>query len=121
MNILIIDDDHLTTSALEHYLNGEGHKTHIATDAEEAIIKITKGEIDIVITDVMMPVVSGLSLVNALRSVHLCSTPVIMMSSLSNSPLVEAALKAGANDFITKPLVMEELSAKLKKLEIIKQ
>ena len=121
MNIIIIDDNNLTTRALEHYLNGEGHTTHIATDAEEAISKIIKGNFDIVISDIMMPGISGLSLVNVLRSVHLCYTPVIMMSSLSNSPLVEAALKAGANDFITKPLVMEELSAKLKKFDPIKQ
>lgn len=121
MNILIIDDDKLTTTALEHYLQGEGHKTHVAIDGEEAIVKVTKGEFDIVVSDVMMPGISGLSLVNALRALHSCNTPVIMMSSLKNSPLVDAALQAGANDFITKPLMMEELSAKLKKFDSIKQ
>lgn len=121
MKILIIDDDKMTITALQHCLDELGHSTYVAKDGQEAIAKITNGEFDIVISDIMMPGISGLSLVNALRSVHLCFTPVIMMSSVHNSPLVGAALKAGANDFISKPVSIEELAAKLNKFDKIKQ
>jgi len=121
MNILIIDDDQMTITALKHSLEGMGHKTFVAPDGEHAITKITNGEFDLVISDVMMPGISGLSLVNVLRSVHLCFTPIIMMSTLHNSPLVEAAMKAGANDFISKPIAIEELANKISKFDKINQ
>jgi CheY-like chemotaxis protein len=121
MKILIIDDDKMTVTALEKILKDLGHTAHHASDSEEAIPKITSGEYDVVICDIMMPGISGLSLLNVLRTVHLSFIPVIMMSSLNNEPLVEAALKAGANDFISKPVTIEELSSKLSKYDKINQ
>jgi two-component system phosphate regulon response regulator OmpR len=121
MNILIIDDDQMTISALEKILGDMGHKTGIASDSEEAIGKITGGTYDLVLCDIMMPGISGLSLLTVLRTVHLCFTPVIMMSSLHNQPLVDAAMRAGANDFISKPIAVEELSNKLSKYDKINQ
>ncbi|MBA3664168.1 MAG: response regulator transcription factor [Bacteroidetes bacterium] len=117
MNILVIDDDKMTSQALTHSLEELGHKPFVANDGEHAITKITNGEYDLVISDVMMPGISGLSLLNVLRTVHLCFTPVIMMSSLHNSPLIEASLRAGASDFISKPVTIEELAAKLSKYD----
>jgi CheY-like chemotaxis protein len=120
MNILIIDDDKLTVRALQHSISELGHTTEFAKDGEEAISKITTGNYDLIISDIMMPGISGLSLVNVLRSVHLCFTPIIMMSSINDRPLVEAAIKAGANDFIDKPVSIDELSSKIKKFEVSK-
>ncbi|MGZ3921638.1 MAG: response regulator [Bacteroidia bacterium] len=121
MKILIIDDDQMTINALKHSLEDMGHKVFVAEDGEHAITKITNGEFDLVISDIMMPGISGLSLVNVLRSVHLCFTPVIMMSTLHNRPLVDAALKAGANDFLNKPIAIEELAMKVNKFDKMKQ
>ncbi|MCE3225890.1 MAG: response regulator transcription factor [Bacteroidetes bacterium] len=118
MTILIIDDDKLTVKALQHSISQLGHTTDVAKDGEEAITKIKDGNFDLIITDIMMPGISGLSLVNVLRSVQLCFTPIIMMSSINNNPLVEAALKAGANDFIDKPVSIEELALKIRNFEM---
>lgn len=121
MNILIIDDDKMTVTALEKILSDMGHTSGRASDSEEAISKITGGAYDLVLCDIMMPGISGLSLLTVLRTVHLCFTPVIMMSTLHNQPLVDAALKAGANDFISKPVAIEELNTKLSKYDKINQ
>jgi CheY-like chemotaxis protein len=117
MNILIIDDDKLTINALQHSLETLGHHVSVARNGEEAIEKVSSGSYDVIISDIMMPGISGLSLVNVLRSVHLCFTPIIMMSTLNNRPLLDAAFKAGANDFLNKPISTEDLANKLKKYE----
>jgi CheY-like chemotaxis protein len=117
MNILIIDDDKLTINALQHSLEQMGHHATLAKNGEDAIEMIQAKEYDLIISDIMMPGISGLSLVNVLRSVHLCFTPIIMMSTLNNRPLLDAAFKAGANDFLNKPINTEDLSVKLRKYE----
>ena len=114
MNILIIDDDKLTINTLKQLLENMGHSISLANDGEEAIGKISAEQFDLIISDIMMPGISGLSLVNVLRAVHLCTTPIIMMSTLSNKPLLEAALEAGANDFVQKPFTEQDIGAKIK-------
>ena len=117
MNILIIDDDKMTINALQHTLEELGHKASVAKNGEDAIEMIQAKEYDVIISDIMMPGISGLSLVNVVRSVHLCFTPIIMMSTLNNRPLLDAAFKAGANDFLNKPINADDLSLKLRKYE----
>jgi CheY-like chemotaxis protein len=120
MNILIIDDDKLTINAVQHSLETLGHKASVAKNGEEAIEMISDGSYDLIISDIMMPGISGLSLITVLRSVHLCFTPIIIMSTLNNRPLLDAAFKAGANDYLNKPFTIEDLSDKLKKYEKVK-
>src|SRR5438876_8157622 len=100
MNVLIIEDDKLVLKSVQFDIENLGHKVAMAQSAEEAIRLVTQGEFDLIISDIMMPDLSGLSLVSVLRSVHLCSAPVIMMSALNNKSILEAAAKAGANDFL---------------------
>ncbi|MGZ3864904.1 MAG: response regulator [Bacteroidia bacterium] len=117
MNVLIIEDDTLTLKALMHTVKSLGHSVHSAHNAEEAINKILNDKYDVVLSDIMMPGISGLSLVSILRSVHLCTTPIIVMSVLNDEPLLQAAYEAGANDFISKPVTEEALLAKLNKFD----
>lgn len=117
MNVLIIEDDKVTLKTLQAGVENLGHKVYLAESGEEAIGLLENKKFDLLISDVMMPGISGLSLVNVLRTVNLCSTPIVMISSLNNKPLLEAAFKAGANDFITKPFSIKELSDILKKFD----
>jgi CheY-like chemotaxis protein len=117
MNILIVDDDKLTINALQHTLETMGYKTDITQNGEKAIQMVNSGNFDLIICDVMMPGISGLSLVAVLRTMHLCFTPIIMMSTLHNRPLIDAAIKAGANEFIDKPVQAKELEEKVKKFD----
>lgn len=117
MNILIIEDDKLTLNLLQYCIEKIGHKAYLAEDGEEAIKLITKGNFDLLICDIMMPGISGLSLVSVLRTVHSCIIPIIMMSTINNKPLLDAAFEAGANDFIAKPFSIEDLTEKLNKYD----
>lgn len=115
MNILIIEDDRLTQHSLSHILKGAGHTVQVAGKAQEAIDLISKKSFDVILSDIMMPGVSGLSLISLLRTKHQCTTPIIVMSVLNNSPLLEAAYSAGANDFINKPIDPDDLLKKVNK------
>jgi two-component system OmpR family response regulator len=117
MNILVIEDDKLALSAVQHAVESLGHTASIAKSGEQAIEMITSGNYDLILCDIMMPGISGLSFVTLLRSVHLVFTPIIMMSTLSHVPLLDAAFKAGANDFLNKPFTTEELAGKIKKYQ----
>lgn len=117
MNILIIEDDRLTLNAVEKSIKNLGHACRIVRSGEEAIELIPSEKFDLVVCDIMMPGLSGLSFVTVLRTVHLCSTPILMMSTLNHGPLLDAAFSAGANDFINKPFTEEEIAAKLMKFQ----
>lgn len=119
MNILIIEDDKLTLNLLQYCIEKLGHKAFLAPDGEEAIRMIANGKFDLLICDIMMPGISGLSLVSVLRTVHLCTIPIIMMSVLNNKQLMDASFEAGANDFIAKPFDIETLEEKIKKFDPI--
>jgi DNA-binding response OmpR family regulator len=117
MKILIIDDDRLTTSAISHNVEILGHKPSVAATAEDAMKMIGNDNYDLIISDIMMPGISGLSLVTVLRTVQLNFTPIIMMSTLHNKHLLDAAIQAGANDFLDKPVSLSQLEAKVKQFE----
>lgn len=117
MNVLIIEDDKLTLHSLKHVIESLGHKVSLAENAEEAMNKIVDGKFDLVFSDIMMPGISGLSLLTILRTVHLCKTPIIAMSILNDKPVMEAAFLAGANDFMVKPFTLEGLSETLNKFD----
>jgi CheY-like chemotaxis protein len=120
MNILIIEDDRLTLTALKHAMKEAGHEVDSAENAEEAINKVEDDEFDLILSDIMMPGISGLSLITILRTVHLSKIPIIVMSALNNEPLLQAAREAGANDFIAKPFTRESLMEKIEKYNIDK-
>src|ERR1035437_8227787 len=109
MNILIIEDDHLTLQALQQSVENLGHEVSVAVNGEEGISMAVSEKFDLLLCDIMMPGISGLSLVPVLRFVHLCNTPIVMMSTLSNKPLLEAAYESGANDFLAKPFSIKGL------------
>ena len=117
MKILVVDDDRLTLGAVEKSLHNLGHKPVLVGSGEEAIELIQSHKFDLILSDIMMPGISGLSFVSVLRTVHLCHTPILMMSTLHHGPLLDAAFKAGANDFINKPFTEDELSTKLNKFQ----
>jgi DNA-binding response OmpR family regulator len=117
MNILIIEDDKLTLKSLQYCIESLGHKAFAAEDAETAINLVVEGNFDLLISDVMMPGISGLSLVSVLRSVHFSTIPIVMMSTLNNKSLLEAAIEAGANDFMSKPFSPEDLEKVINKFD----
>jgi two-component system sensor histidine kinase ChiS len=117
MNVLIIEDDKVTLKTLQYMIQNLGHSVHAAETGEEALKIMETEKFDLIITDIMMPGISGLSLVNVLRSVNLFRSPIIMISALHNKSLLDAAFEAGANDFLAKPFTLENLEEKLNKYD----
>jgi len=117
MKILVVEDDKFALNLLRHSLETLGHTVEGTLNGEEAIKMAADGKFDLIISDIMMPGISGLSLVTILRTVHLCTTPIIIMSALSNRPLLDSVFDAGANDFLAKPFSIADLEEKLKKFD----
>lgn len=116
MKILIVDDDKLILEAISHFLRTEGHEATVAEDSFQALDIIQKQKIDLVITDIMMPNISGLALLNLLKQFYFNNIPVILISSLDQGELVLRSLDLGATDFLTKPIDFKKLSLLINKL-----
>jgi DNA-binding response OmpR family regulator len=115
MKILIVDDNKLTLKAIEHNLQVEGYETLIAEDGFRAIEIIQKEKIDLILSDIMMPNISGLALLNLLKQFYFNNIPVIFISSLDKGDIVLRSLGLGAIDFVTKPIDFKQLFIVIKK------
>jgi DNA-binding response OmpR family regulator len=115
MKILIVDDDKLMLEVLSHYLEAEGYGILVAEDGFQALEIIQKEKIDLIISDIMMPNISGLGLLNLLKQFYFNNIPIILISSLDKKDFILRTLGLGAIDFITKPIDFKNLSRLVKK------
>lgn len=113
--ILIVDDEPLIRDALAFKLTKDGYEVDTAEDGEKAIQKIEAQEYAIIISDIMMPFISGFELVKILKE-RGTDAPVLMLTSLNSETAVLKAFDLGADDFMTKPFSPNELSVRIKKL-----
>ena len=122
MKILIAEDDELMLKTLELRLKKDGHDVIISRDGREALAKIQNEIPDLVISDIMMPYVSGLEIVAALANDSISShkIPIIMLSGMGQEDIVLEAFELGADDFITKPFSPNELSIRVKRFSMSK-
>lgn len=117
--ILICEDDLMTLKALEHKLKNEGYQTITALDGKQAIDILNKNkEIDLLLTDLHMPLTSGLELITHVRNVMKSNIPIVMLTRVGLEDTVLHAFELGADDYITKPFSPEELSLRIKRLLI---
>lgn len=113
--ILIVDDEPLIRDALSYKLKKEGYDVDTAEDGEKAIDKIDAEDYEIIISDIMMPFISGFELVKILKE-RGKEAPVLMLTSLNSETAVLKAFDLGADDYMTKPFSPNELSVRIKKL-----
>lgn len=118
MKILVCEDDFMIIRAIEHKLKSEGHVVDVASDGNQAMKKITQNEYDLIMTDLLMPFVGGIELINNIRTILHLDTPIIVLSTLSNEDSIIEAFKLGADDYITKPFSPNEVSIRVKRLLI---
>jgi putative two-component system response regulator len=115
MEILIVDDDNFTINALKRMLSGMGYRTVIARNGQEALDRLRRGGIHLVITDWDMPQMDGVELCKAIRHEDLEGYVYVMLLTSRTDPRSRiAGLDAGADDFLSKPLDSDELLACLK-------
>ena len=110
--ILIVDDEINTCQGLARALKYEWN-TETASNGNEALKIFGKKTIDLVLTDVKMPGMSGIELLKKLKEIN-AQVPVIVMSAYNETETVVEAVKAGAYDFITKPFRLDDLEGVLK-------
>jgi putative two-component system response regulator len=110
MRILVVDDDAVSRHEIAETLRQEGYEVVAAADGREALEIFLRGECQLVITDWMMPEVSGIHLCRAIRlGIRGLAPYILIVSSLSDPRDVQLAISAGANDFLSKPLDRQAL------------
>ncbi len=114
--ILLVDDAE-TILMMERMILGRDYDLIIAKDGQEAVEKARAERPDLVLLDIVMPVMNGIEACRMIRSDEATSsTPVIMVTTRGNEDNVKAAFESGCNEYVTKPINKAELLGKIKKL-----
>jgi DNA-binding response OmpR family regulator len=116
MKILIAEDEVMMLKTMQFKLIRQGFEVVACSNGEEALEKIISEKPDIIITDINMPLVSGLDIINNVRMELNLDIPIIILSALGLEETVQKAFDLGADDFITKPFSPNELIARIKRL-----
>ena len=104
-NLLVVDDNEMNRDMLSRRLSRRGHTVTTAEDGHIALDLIDKHAFDVILLDIMMPGISGIEVLKTLRqSYSHADLPIIMATAKSENEDMIAALKLGANDYVTKPL-----------------
>jgi DNA-binding response OmpR family regulator len=115
MKILVVEDNQLILKVIETKLKKEGHDVISCENGKEAIEKIKHSLPDLVITDIMLPYNSGLEIVSFVKVDLKKNIPVIVISGMGQERTIEEAFKLGADDYMTKPFSLSELSMRIKR------
>lgn len=110
--VLICDDDQDILEAISIYLAGEGYSIYKASNGKEAIDIVSREDINLVVMDIMMPVMDGLTAMAKLRQIS--NIPVILLTAKGEDTDKVLGLNVGADDYVTKPFNPVELIARVK-------
>lgn len=116
MRLLIVEDDVLIRKTVEMKFRKEGFEVVVAIDGKDGMEKFETIDPDIVLTDIMLPYISGLEIVRAIKSRPNKSIPVIVFSTMGQEAMVEEAYRLGADEFVKKPFSLAELAIRVKRL-----
>ena len=111
VSVLIVEDDKNIQELLQMYLEKEGYAVTTANDGGQGLTKFRAIKPDLVLLDVMMPVMDGWAVCKAIRAET--QTPVIMLTAKGETDDKVTGLKSGADDYITKPFEMKEVLARM--------
>ena len=115
MKILIVDDERQLTSALEVILKQNKFSVDTAYNGEDGLDMALTGIYDVIVLDIMMPKLDGLSVLKILRD-NKISTPIIMLTAKADIADKISGLNLGADDYLTKPFNTDELIARIRAL-----
>jgi DNA-binding response OmpR family regulator/HPt (histidine-containing phosphotransfer) domain-containing protein len=114
IKILIADDDELIRELLYHRFHRMGYQVIVAENGQEALDCINKEKPDISIMDIMMPAMDGISVLKLVRSdPELSNLAIILLTAKSQQENILEGLSSGANDYITKPFDVDEITARV--------
>jgi two-component system, OmpR family, response regulator RegX3 len=110
--ILIVEDEASFSEALEFLLGKEGFEVTVAEDGQQAVDKFTKEGADLILLDLMIPVISGIEVCRIIRTTS--QVPIIMLTAKDAEIDKVVGLELGADDYVTKPYSSRELIARIK-------
>lgn len=114
IKVLVVDDELSQRDALAHLVAFEGHQVEVAENGREAQEKLNKDiDLRLIITDLNMPVMDGFDLIRSIRSNESMYTYIIVLTSIDDRDSTIRALLLGANDYLLKPVHLEELKLRL--------
>ena len=110
ITILIVDDIPLNVLLIQKMLGKYHFNLVTANDGQAALDTISRGGVDLVLLDLMMPVMDGYEVIEHLRANEATKElPIVILSALNSNDDVKRGFDLGANDFITKPIIMDKL------------
>ncbi|CAD5261921.1 DNA-binding response regulator in two-component regulatory system with CusS [Alteromonas sp. 38] len=115
MNVLLVEDDPKVAAHIEKGFIGEGHSCIAARDGEKGLAEALSEDVDVIVLDVMLPLLDGFTILERLRNDNVL-TPVLLLSAKSQVEDKVRGLRSGANDYLTKPFAFEELLARVEGL-----
>jgi DNA-binding response OmpR family regulator len=115
--VLVCDDDPLLVELMEFRLKAKGFDVLTAADGKEALSKVASEKPSLVVLDAMMPRLDGFEVLGRIKDdAELADTPVIMLTARKSEKDIVSALERGADDYLVKPFIPDELLARLSKL-----
>ncbi len=113
MKILVVEDDKQIARSVERALLLAGHSADVAYDGADGLARAESGGFDLIVLDVLLPVLDGFTVCSLLRNRQI-KTPIVMLTARDAVADRVRGLEAGADDYLTKPFATEELLARIK-------
>jgi DNA-binding response OmpR family regulator len=113
VHVLVAEDDRRLARVIERVLTEEGHVVDLAHDGEDAVALAAEGTFDVLVLDVMMPLLDGFEVLAELRRRGV-STPVLMLTARGEIEDRVRGLDLGADDYLVKPFAFQELLARIR-------
>src|SRR5258708_8191598 len=114
-NLLIVDDEPIIRESLGEFLTQEGFAVSVAGSAEDALVQAQKTRFDLVLCDVQLPGIDGIELLDRLLKIS-PETFVILITAYGTVESAVAAFQRGAHDYLMKPILLDAVLAKMRRL-----
>lgn len=116
MKILLIEDEVRVSSFIKKGLEEQGEEVIQAFDGQTGLNLACQHAFDVIILDVVMPIMNGVEVCNQLKNHHKITSPILMLTALGTTEDIVLGLETGADDYLTKPFKFKELLARLNAL-----
>ncbi len=116
IKVLLVEDDTTLSLLLKFRLQKEGYLPLVAHDGKQAVEIIGNDQPDIILSDIMLPFISGLEVISHVRNELNLSIPILIFSAAGQEEMVLKAFDLGANDFMAKPFSPNELMIRIKRI-----
>lgn len=113
-NVLVVDDEEIIRNVCRQILEGEGYEVETACSGKEALHEVGETDFDVLVTDIMMPDMTGLELLEVIKSTSL-NISVVIITGVGTFDMATQADRLGAREFVVKPFTPDELSVAVRK------